>query len=146
MLCSLRHNTGFFFSSFEINTVLQMWFVSVNKFNNRADTTRPFTLRQKQNIGSRFFSLFHARDKTKNIFLNLFTELKTYYLSYSLFFNFFTVPIFFSSRFIFKEAVTTFFFRIFHLANYASIMTSRQICDVSALHWLEFLIYIHQLL
>ena len=30
------------------------------------------------------FSLFHARDKTKNIFLNFFTELKTYHLSYSI--------------------------------------------------------------
>ena len=29
---------------------------------------------------SEFFSLSHARDKTKNIFLYFFTELKTYYL------------------------------------------------------------------
>ena len=32
----------------------------------------------------RFFSLSYARNKTKNIFLNFFTELKTYYLSYSI--------------------------------------------------------------
>ena len=29
---------------------------------------------------SEFFSLSHARDKTKNIFLYFFTELKTYHL------------------------------------------------------------------
>ena len=34
--------------------------------------------------GLRIFSLSCARDKTKNIFLCLFTELKTYYLSYSI--------------------------------------------------------------
>ena len=32
---------------------------------------------------SKFFSLSHARDKTKNIFPYFFTELKTYYLSHS---------------------------------------------------------------
>ena len=31
---------------------------------------------------SDFFPLSHARDKTKNIFLSFFTELKTYYLSF----------------------------------------------------------------
>ena len=30
-------------------------------------------------------SLSHARDKTKNIFLDFFTELKTYYLSYFIY-------------------------------------------------------------
>ena len=34
--------------------------------------------------GLRIFSLSHARDKTKNIFLYFFTELKTYHLSYSV--------------------------------------------------------------
>ena len=33
--------------------------------------------------GLRMFSLSHARDKTKNIFLYTFTELKIYQLSYS---------------------------------------------------------------
>ena len=33
----------------------------------------------------RIFSLSHARDKTKNIFLYFFTELKTYHLSYSIY-------------------------------------------------------------
>ena len=32
-----------------------------------------------------FFSLFHTREKTKNIFLYLFTKLKPYYISYSIF-------------------------------------------------------------
>ena len=32
----------------------------------------------------RSFSLFHAREKTKNIFPNFFTELKTYHLSFSI--------------------------------------------------------------
>ena len=34
--------------------------------------------------GLRIFSLSHARDMTKNIFLYFFTELKTYHLSYSI--------------------------------------------------------------
>ena len=34
-------------------------------------------------MGTQKFSLSHARDKTKNIFLCFFTKLKTYYLSYS---------------------------------------------------------------
>ena len=34
---------------------------------------------------SEFFSLSHARDKTKNIFLSFFTELKTYQLTYSIY-------------------------------------------------------------
>ena len=33
--------------------------------------------------GLRIFSLSYVRDKTKNIFLYFFTELKTYHLSYS---------------------------------------------------------------
>ena len=33
-------------------------------------------------MGTQNFSLSYARDKTKNIFLYLFTELKTYHLSY----------------------------------------------------------------
>ena len=33
----------------------------------------------------RIFSLSNARNKTKNIFLNFFTELKTYYFSYSIY-------------------------------------------------------------
>ena len=43
-------------------------------------------LRFDSSWGIRIFSLSHARDKTKNIFLCIFTELKTYYLS-SLFTN-----------------------------------------------------------
>ena len=35
--------------------------------------------------GLRIFSLSHAHDKTKNIFLYFLTELKTYYLSYSIY-------------------------------------------------------------
>ena len=31
------------------------------------------------------FSLFHTREKTKNIFLDLFTKLKPYHISYSIF-------------------------------------------------------------
>ena len=43
----------------------------------------------------RIFSLSYARDKTKNIFLNFFTELKTYYLSYS-FYKGLIIPLLFS--------------------------------------------------
>ena len=32
-----------------------------------------------------FFSLSHARDMTKNIFLYFYAELKTYHLSYSVY-------------------------------------------------------------
>ena len=39
-------------------------------------------LRFDSSWGLRIFSLSHARDKTKNIFLYFFTELKTYHLSY----------------------------------------------------------------
>ena len=39
-------------------------------------------LRFDTSWGLRIFSLSHARDKTKNIFLYFFTELKTYHLSY----------------------------------------------------------------
>ena len=35
--------------------------------------------------GLRIFSLSHACDKKKNIFLYFFTELKTYYLSFSIY-------------------------------------------------------------
>ena len=42
-------------------------------------------LRFDSSWGLRIFSLYHARDKTKNIFLYLFTELKTYHLSYSIY-------------------------------------------------------------
>ena len=35
-------------------------------------------------IEPQFFSLSHARDETKNLFLYFFTELKTYHLSYSI--------------------------------------------------------------
>ena len=31
------------------------------------------------------FSLFHTLEKTKNIFLDLFTKLKPYHISYSIF-------------------------------------------------------------
>ena len=41
-------------------------------------------LRFDSSWGLRIFSLSHARDKTKNIFLYFFTELKTYHLSYSV--------------------------------------------------------------
>ena len=34
-------------------------------------------------MGTQNLYLSHARDKTKNIFLYFFTELKTYHLSYS---------------------------------------------------------------
>ena len=34
---------------------------------------------------SEFFLLSHARDKTENIFLYFFAELKTYHLSYSIY-------------------------------------------------------------
>ena len=33
----------------------------------------------------RTFSLSHARDKTKNIFIHFFTELITYFLTYSIY-------------------------------------------------------------
>ena len=39
-------------------------------------------LRFDSSWGLRIFSLSHARDKTKNIFLYFFTELKTYHLYY----------------------------------------------------------------
>ena len=35
--------------------------------------------------GLRIFSLSHARDKTKNIFLHVFTELKTNHASYFIY-------------------------------------------------------------
>ena len=35
-------------------------------------------------LGTQNSSLSHARDKTENIFLHFFTELKTYHLSYYL--------------------------------------------------------------
>ena len=41
-------------------------------------------MRLDSSRGLRSFSLFHAREKTKNIFPNFFTELKTYHLSYSI--------------------------------------------------------------
>lgn len=44
--------------SFKINSVLHMWFVSINEFDNRADITRPFTPRQDQDINSRFSLCF----------------------------------------------------------------------------------------
>ena len=37
----------------------------------------------------RIFSISHARDKTANIFLYFFTEIKTYTLSYSIYMQFF---------------------------------------------------------
>ena len=42
-------------------------------------------LRFDSSWGIRIFSLSHARDKTKNIFLYFFTELKTYDLSCSIY-------------------------------------------------------------
>ena len=39
-------------------------------------------LRFDSSSGLRIFSLSHARDKTKNIFLYFFTKFKTYHLSY----------------------------------------------------------------
>ena len=42
-------------------------------------------LRFNSSWGLRIFSLSHARDKTKNIFLYFFTELRTYHLSYSIY-------------------------------------------------------------
>ena len=45
-------------------------------------------LRLDSSWGLRIFSLSQARDKTKNIFLYFFTELKTYHLSYSGSFSF----------------------------------------------------------
>ena len=42
-------------------------------------------LRFDSSWGIRIFSLSHARDKTKNIFLCIFTELKTFHLSYSIY-------------------------------------------------------------
>ena len=39
------------------------------------------------------FSLSHARDKTKNIFLFFFTELKTYHLSYFSICKHYTIDI-----------------------------------------------------
>ena len=39
------------------------------------------------------FSLFHARDKTKNIFLFFFTELKTYHLSYFSIYKHYAIDI-----------------------------------------------------
>ena len=46
-------------------------------------------------MGTQNFSLSHARDKTKNIFLHFFTELKTYYLSHS-FYKGLIIPLLFS--------------------------------------------------
>ena len=43
----------------------------------------------------RIYSLSHARDKTKNIFLHFFTKLKTYHLSYS-FYKGLIIPLLFS--------------------------------------------------
>ena len=42
-------------------------------------------LRFNSSWGLRIFSLSKARDKTKNIFLYFFTELKTYHVSYSFY-------------------------------------------------------------
>ena len=42
-------------------------------------------LRFNSSWGLRIFSLSNAHDKTKNIFLYFFTELKTYHLSYSFY-------------------------------------------------------------
>ena len=36
-------------------------------------------------MGTQIFFLTHARDKTKNIILYFFTELKTYHLFYSIY-------------------------------------------------------------
>ena len=36
-------------------------------------------------VVSEFFSLRRARDKTKNLSLYFFTELKTYHISYSIY-------------------------------------------------------------
>ena len=40
--------------------------------------------------GLNFFVLSHARDRTKNIFLYFFTELKTNHLAYSIIHTYFT--------------------------------------------------------
>ena len=42
-------------------------------------------LKFDSSCGLRIFSLSHARDKTKNIFLYFFTAFKTYHLSYSVY-------------------------------------------------------------
>ena len=42
-------------------------------------------LKSDSSWGLRIVSLSHAREKTKNIFLYFFTELKTIYLSYSIY-------------------------------------------------------------
>ena len=55
--------------------------------------------RNRTSWGLEIFSLFHARDKTKSIFLYFFTELKTYHLSYSVYKNpNFLVEIFFKTK------------------------------------------------
>ena len=36
-------------------------------------------------MGTQNFSLYHTCDRTKNIFLYIFTELKIYHLSYSMY-------------------------------------------------------------
>ena len=66
-------------------------------FNSRIDLFRYIDkdrsaesegLRCDSSWGLRIFSLSHAGDKTKNIFLYLFAELKTYNLSYSIYYEF----------------------------------------------------------
>ena len=42
-------------------------------------------MRDRISWGPRIFFLFQSRDKTKNIFLFFFTELKTNHLSYSIY-------------------------------------------------------------
>ena len=42
-------------------------------------------MRNRISWGPRIFSLSQSRDKTKNIFLYFFTELKTNHLSYSIY-------------------------------------------------------------
>ena len=42
-------------------------------------------LRFDSSWGLRIFSLYHARDETKNIFLYLFAKLKNDHLSYSIY-------------------------------------------------------------
>ena len=60
-----------------ISNVDSVMFVDRNKRDGKAEG-----LRFDSSLRLRFFSLYYAHDKTKNIFLYFFTELKIYHHSY----------------------------------------------------------------
>ena len=68
---------------------------------NKGESLRRFD----SSWGLRIYFLSNARDKTKNIFLHLFIELKTYYLSFSnLLCGFIVIVIFLNFYYLNTEA------------------------------------------